>query len=364
MEEGECLDAAATQAAERCLGAAAERALSPQEEVVLRYEDRAEEWHFDEGIHKSQLLEHRSLSEALRERERKAREQQAKDVEDHERRIAALLATAEAEERKCALEVAGLREELIDAEDCTGCDEEETVRKVVALDQEMRAERERRAALEQEMAAVHEEVVKATQQITEIQDHEEEQMRKKRTRMAERRVESKRECAETQREADLQIQAIGKRTREEIDRISQLITEKMKETQSMCDVEVQNRRNVARDTEVHVKLAVDSKVDAGLADVQMKIMEEREQSLMQIKDLQVLNHQQEDFLRKRMDDAFESVQTSIRERDEIAMLEKYHKRQLESAFDILGCSLPGNRHSLTNKSRSLRNTGALMLGAQ
>merc|ERR1719174_2344930 len=103
---------------------------------------------------------------------------------------------------------------------------------------------------------------------------------------------------------------------------------KMKETQLGVDSWVRRRRDVAVETEKKIVEAVDTKVYQGLASVQMQVLEAREASLAKIKEVQVSDFEHEAFLRERINAALVSVDCSMQERDQIAVLEKNHKNQL------------------------------------
>jgi len=360
MEDRASPDIAADEASLLYLKASVVRTPSPAE-VVLRYEDRAEEWHFDEAIHKSQLEDHRALSTAFKEREQQAKQKHSHHADGHEQEIAQLLASAEAEERRCAVELAGLREELVEAQHAIEEVEEQCEQQVVDFDTEMRAERQRRAAIEKELATEKVSVEEATRHITGLEDSEGEAMRLKRTRMAENRSNCRRQCSEVQQAGDREIQQIGRALREEVDAIQKQIDQKMKETQRGVDSCVQSRRNVRSETERQISEAVDTKVYQGLAAVEMQVLEAREKSLGQIKEVQARDFEHEVALRERIGAALVSVNCSMQEREQISLLEKSHKKQLASATDILGCSLPTNRYAL-HDNRRLRSAGASAMG--
>lgn len=351
---------AAAESAQLCLNAA-QRTPSPTE-VVLRYEGRAEEWHFDEAIHKSQLDDQRALSLTFKDRERHASERHASDVQGHEQQIAMLLASAEAEERQCALELAALREELIEAQHQNDDLEEDCEQEVVALDDVIRRERQRRSALEEELENEKRSVLRATQHITEIEDREGQLIRLKRTRMADIRSACRQQCLEIQQSADKEIQKISAAVREEVEATQKLIDNRMKETQRNVTACVKQRQDVTAETEREISNAVDTQVYQSLASVQMLVLEARETSLGQIKEVQARDREHEGLLKERIDDALVSVNCSLQERDQISVLERSHKLQLEAATHILGCSLPMNRYSLAD-NRRLRSAGALALGA-
>lgn len=323
----------------------------PTQEVVLRCEDRAEEWHFDEAVHKSRIIEHRGLSQAFKERERQAKARHAKDQEEYEQRVAEILAAVEAEERKAATELAGLREQLVEAKHDIDELEEDCEAQVVATEEKARAEREKRIALEQELEKEKRSVERATQHITEIEDREGELMRLKRSRMVENRNACQRQLLELQRSGEREIQEIGKGLREEIELIQTHIDQKMAETQRGCDSWVRRRRDVAAETEKHIIETVDTKVRQSLAEVQMQALDAREESFMQIQDVQERDFQQEAFLRERIDAALTSVDCSMSEQRDSISLEKKHKEQMTDTTDILGYRLPNNQYALHDSRR-------------
>jgi len=355
-------ETAAHDAALRCIGAVDDSRGPSPSEVVLRHEDRAEEWHFDEAVHQSRLVEHRELSVAFKERERQAKSRQNQHSEEHEEEIAKLLAVAEADERRCALELAGLREELVESQHQIEDMEEDCEQQVKALEHEMRAERQKRAALEEELLKAKLSVEQATLHIAEIEDREGQLMRLKRTKMSENRSACHRQCLEVQRSGEREIQEIGRGLREEVGAIQGEIDKKKKENKLGVDSWVKRRREVSAETEKLITETVDTKVCQALASVQLQVLETRETSLDKIKEVQARDSEQEAILSQRIGAALVSVDCSVQERDQIALLEKYHKKQLEMATGILGCSLPANRHNNLQDSRRVRNVGALALG--
>merc|ERR1719271_1547324 len=138
----------------------------------------------------------------FKERERLAKGRHAQDLESHEQQIAELLASAEAEERRCALELAALREELVEAQHQIDDLEDDCQQQVVAFDHEMRAERQRRVSMEEELEKEKDSVLRATQHITEIEDREGQLMREKRARMSENRSACREQCREVQQSGD------------------------------------------------------------------------------------------------------------------------------------------------------------------
>lgn len=338
----------------------AARTPSPAE-VVLLHEDRAEEWHFDEAIHKSRIAENRALSEAFKQRELHAKENHNSHLQGHEQQIAELLASAEAEERRCALELAALREELVEAQHQIDDLEDDCQQQVVAFDHEMRAERQRRASMEEELVKEKDSVLRATQHITEIEDREGQLMREKRARMSENRSACREQCREVQQSGDREIQEIGRALREEVDVIQKQSDEIMKETQRGVDAWVKRRQNITVEVERDINEAVDTKVYQGLAAVSMQVLEARELSIGQIKEVQARDFEHEKVLRERIGSALVSVDCSLQERDQMVMLEKSRKKQLATAADVLGCGQPTNRYSL-NDTRRLRNAGANAIG--
>lgn len=353
----------ADEAAKRCLSAAqAARTPSPADVILTYPEGSAEEWHYDEAIHKSYVDAQKESSATFKERQRQAKEKHDRDVEEHEKKIAELLASAEAEERRSALELASLREELIEAQHQMHDLEEDCEQKIVAIDEEMIAERQRRAALEEEMEREKKSVLKATEDITELENREGQLMHEKRARMAENRATCRQQCNEIQQKADREIREIGRAAREEVDAIRKQMDEKKKQTQQSVDSCVKKRQNVCSQIEKEISEAVDTKVYQGLAAVEMLVIEAREESIGKIKEVQARDFECEKQLKEHIDTALASVNCSMQERDQIAVLEKTHRKQLETATDILGCSLPMNRHSLSN-NRRLRNAGASAIGA-
>merc|ERR1711937_1078742 len=99
----------------------------------------------------------------------------------------------------------------------------------------MIAERQRRAALEEEMEREKKRVLKATEDITEIENREGQLMHEKRARMAENRAACRQQCNEIQQKADKEIREIGRVAREEVDAIRKQMDQKKKQTQQSVD---------------------------------------------------------------------------------------------------------------------------------
>jgi len=350
--------AAASAVALQCLEIADDSRGPSPTEVVLLHEDRAEEWHYDEAIHKARLMEHRALSVAFKERERQAKVTLGQQDDEHQQQIANLLATAEAEERRCGLELAGLREEFVEAKHQIAELEELCEQDVRDLEEQMRSERQRRAALEQDLAKERLSVERATGDIAAIEDREGEMMRMKRTRMAENRSACQRQCLDVQRSGEREIQELSRGLREEVDAIQIQIDQKKKENKLGVNSWVKRRCDFRDETEKQIIQTVDSKVTQGLASVQMQALETREASLEKIKEVQVRDFEKEAILTQHITAAFVSVGCSVQERDQIPLFERQQKKQLEAATEIL-LEKPKNR----NNSQRLRNAGTLALGS-
>lgn len=185
-------------------------------------------------------------------------------------------------------------------------------------------------------------------------------MRDQRARMAKDRGNCRQECLEIQRSGDQEIQDIHRVLREDVEAVQKQIDQKMRETQHAVDGCVERRQRVAAETERQINEAVDTKVHQGLAVVQMQVLEAREVSFGHIKEVQARDFEQEKLLRERIGAALVSVDCSMQERDQVAMMERSFKKQIATATDILGCSPSSNRVA---DNRRLRTAGASAIGA-
>jgi len=192
-------------------------------EVVLRYEDRAEEWHFDEAVHNMAVQELKTHGKALKDRHAAANDRAAREARASEEEASGKLNAVSAEEQEIARELAGLREEFLNMCEATeqlrrDCDQE-----VAVLEREASAERERTVALEADLLAERQSRVRGKQRIQEIEDREIELMRAKQEQISKHRADAQSEIMKIQRVTDDEVHARERSAHEEVDLIQKRI---------------------------------------------------------------------------------------------------------------------------------------------
>jgi len=322
--------------------------------VVLRCEQLAEEWHFDEASHALGVDQLRSHCRALKEREAAARKRAQLAEEQAEDEIQKVLRGAEEGEVQRARQLAGLRSELVEVQHREEQLREDCQHQLAAVQRKIEAERDRRRRLEEALREEPRRAAEAARHLQEVQDAEYEQLRHKDNQLRTHRAAAQREVLEVQRAAEQQVRDVEQRMHLDLAVMQRELDELLQQAQYSVQCTVQDRRHVHATAEGDVR-TVDRQVLQGLTATHREAQRLQDDAVEQVKEVQARDFALESLLHKHTGEALASLGCSAEEKRQAALLEHEHRQRNAAAVKALGETFPRSTQyqlHLDKKTRS------------
>jgi len=307
--------------------------------VVLRCEDRAEEWHYDEVSHAAAVQALDDRHRVLREREAAAHER-AKSVErEAEAQTEALLEAAKEEDLRLAGSLSRMRGELLEAQEVTEQLKEDCELQVAEAQKAILAEQERRKALEAELLMERRQAEEARRRINEIEKNELHLMREKERRINEKRTATQREIVEVQNVAEEEVRGQERRLQQDLKVLQKQLDEALAQAKVSVEGEVQRRQEALTTADLDIS-GVDRRIREKLGATHEEILDLHENAVAKAQDAQARDFALEALLREEADAAMAAVGCASDEKKQAAMLERENRQRSQAAVKALGETFP------------------------
>jgi len=324
----------------------------PNRPLVLRCEEKAEEWHFDDDVHAAKLEALRKECARYRERERVARERDKVVRQEGEARVAEILAAAHEGDLKDGCELSRMRTEMLELEDERERIEEETGVQVAELDRLMAAEAARRVQLEDEIRAERAQAPSFKAREAASEDEEAKAVRELDGQLRQSRADVQSEVLSVQRDANERVRRIEVRLREDIVAVQAEIDQVLRETRGAVGATLAERQRTCASTERR-RADVDAELRVKLGEAHSKVMNTRERSLQKVKEAQVRDLAMEAHLRETAEAAFRAAGCAEEEARRAAHYEHKNRLRTVEATMALGETFPrSTQYSLTLDGRT------------
>lgn len=329
--------------------------------VVLRSEDKAEEWHFDEASHAACVDAVKDKCRALKEREMHARElacHQQREADDHTKEV---LARVEKQEQEHATELSNLRGELLETQESMEELLEDYRQQEAALEREIAAERRHRLGLEAELRDERKQPDAARKRIMEIENDTTVALREHDQRIREHRKEANREMTEIRNTTEEKVLQMLEKFREDRAALQQQLNEVLHETHKTVGAEIENRWEISKCADADVAV-VDNQVRQGLSTTHRTVFDLQDDAHKQVRDIQAHDFALESLLQEHADAALTALMCATEEKHQAKMVEKEHKRRNNAAVKALGATFPRSTQYQLHPERKAKST--LMLSAR
>jgi len=322
--------------------------------VVLRCEQLAEEWHFDESLHNVRVDSLKEQCHGLREREAKAKEQARRCDTDAENRIEQSLQAIEREDLQRSKNLSDMRLQMEQVRD-----EDEDLRhdcdkQVADLEREIRAERAKREQLQKHMRDELQQTAQAKSRIEQLEDEERESLRQKEAQIRECRAKGHREVLRFHREAEEKTRAVQQQMRDQVAELQQLLDKALNKTRDYVGDEIQQRHEL-QDSAQRDVLDVDRKIMQGLSTTHRQTHDMSDATLQQVKEVQARDFALERLLHEHSHDAFTTLGYALDEKRQAALLESEYRQRAGAAVKTFGEKFPKSTQyqlHIDKKSRS------------
>jgi len=322
--------------------------------VVLRCEQLAEEWHFDESLHNVKVDSLKERCRGLREKEAKAQEQARRCETDAEKHIEQLLQGIEREDLQRSKNLSDMRVQMEQARD-----EEEDLRQacnkqVADIEREIRAERVRREQLQKLMRDELQQKAQAKSRIEYLEDQEHTSLHEKESRIRECRAEGRQEVLRLQREAEEKTRAVQQQTRDRIAELQQLLDKALKKRQDYVGGEIQQRHELQAAAQRDLS-EVDRMIMQGLSNTHRQTHDMIDATLQRVTEVQARDFALERLLHEHSSDAFTALGCALDEKRQAGLLESKYRQRAEAAVKTFGEKFPRSSQyqlHIDKKSRS------------
>lgn len=322
--------------------------------VVLRCEQLAEEWHFDESLHNVKVDSLQDQCQGLRDREAKAKEQARCCNADAEKRIEQSLQAIEWEDLQRSKSLSDMRLQMEQVRD-----EEEDLRQdcekqVADLEREIKAERAKREQLQKLMKDELQQTAQAKSRIEHLEDQERESLRQKDAEIRECRAKGHREVLRLHQEAEEKTRATQQQMRDQVAELQRLLDQTLKKTRDCVGGEIQQRHELQEAAQRDVS-EVDRKIMQGLSNTQRQVHDMSDETLQQIQEVQARDFALERLLHEHSNDAFTTLGCSLDEKRQAGLLESEYRQRAGAAVKAFGEKFPKSTQyqlHIDKKSRS------------
>jgi len=321
--------------------------------VVLRCEQLAEEWHFDEASHAAKVEGLESHCRALKVREAAAQSRARAIDRDAAQRTEGVLHAAEAEEQERARRLADMRAELVELQHQEEQRREDCRQEVADLERQIQAERARCRGIEEALRDEPQSQARARRSLEELQDAEDAEMREKAEQIRGHRARAQREVMEVQRVAQERVREIERRMHADLAALKHELDEVLRQSQGVIQVAVQDRRQTRAAAQVEVS-KVDRKILQGLTGTHRQALELRDEAVEQAREVQARDFALEALLHEHTDAALSSLGCATDEKKQAAMLEHAHKQRTAMAVKTLGETFPRSTQYQLNLDKKTR----------
>lgn len=270
--------------------------------VALLCEDRAEEWHFDEGTHAERIS---CFEEQRAEHQRRvhlAKEAVARAKREAFEHASKVCGDVEECDRARGSELSKVREELVDLYEQMELAREDCERRLLEMDREAQAHREDRSQLETDLSVERRKLESVRHRIAEYEEDERLQIRAKDEALASIRSQTQQDVVAHQRSAEERVRDIEARARDWIQDIELEIVAELKLTRETVQTEVRLRGDFVGKAR-SASTAVDATVIAELDRTKDKVVDLQKQSLAEISVIQARDFAKEHLLKDHVDAA-------------------------------------------------------------
>lgn len=328
----------------------------PEEEgcdVVLRCEDRAEEWHQDMALHASRVGEQKALGKSHARREARARDLAVEVTRQADTMADIVCEKSTAEDLARAAELSRLREDLVEVRMASEQARDDCREYVASMEQYVMAERQKRQDLEAELREERKQSEFARRRVDEIEQAEVCQLRHLDATMTKRRASTQAEIHRMQHEADEEARAIEEEMRGQLAALQRELDEAVREARSGVTSHLQQKRTVRAAAEMDVK-AVDQQVRVLLGNAHQRTLEMQEDTFGKVQEIQARDFEQEAGLRQHMDALWAAVGCAEHETTLSAKLEHESKRRILETTDALGAIYPRSTDFKLHSEKKVR----------
>jgi len=328
----------------------------PEEEkhdVVLRCEDRAEEWHHDTRLHATRVGEQKALSKSHKQRETRARDLAVGATRQADSMVDIVCEKSTAEDLARAAEISRLREDLVEVRSSSEQARDDCREYVASMEQYVMAERQRRQDLEAELREERKQSEFARRKVDEIEETELRQLRDLDATMTKRRSSAQAEIHRVQREAEDTARALDAEMRRELAAVQRELDEVVREAQGGVVVNLVQKRTVREAAEIDVK-AVDQQVRNLLGSAHQRTLEMQEDTFCKVHEVQSRDFEQEAGLRQHMDALWAAVGCAEHETTMSAKLEHQSRHRIVETTNALGAIFPRSTDFKLHSEKKIR----------
>lgn len=312
----------------------------PGEPLVLRCEEKAEEWHFDEAAFAAKLEKLRAETDSFRAQEAAARARAQSVKEQAERHVSDTLSSAHEGDLKWGAGASRMRSEIMEQETATEALLEATQEKLAEIGRQTQAERKSRRELEAKLKEERQQAEVAKRRLAELEDEERSAMAAIAERMRARRTETQEEIAEVQRSTEEAIRLLEAQLRRDIKAVRVEIDQARLEGRGAMDVHIHDRYDNLDSADVHVASRVDRQVREDLAHTHSQVKDTRDETIQMVKEVQVRDFALEALMRSTIDDATNQLGCAEHEARQAATYDMHSKQKARLATKVLGDIFP------------------------
>jgi len=322
--------------------------------VVLRCEQLAEEWHFDESLHNIKVDSLKEQCRSLKEKEAKAHEKARRCETDAEKRIEESLQAIEREDLQRSKNLSDMRLQMEHVRD-----EEEDLRQdcdnqVAVIEREIKAERVRREQLQHLMRDELQQTAQAKSRIEYIEDQQRKGLRETEAQIRECRAEGHQEVLRLHRDAGERTQAMQQQMQVQVAELQRLLDEALKKTQDYVGGEIQQRHELQEATQLGVS-DIDRRIRQGLTSTHLQTHDMADATLEQVKEVQARDFALERLLHEHSNDALTALGCALDEKRQAGLLESEYRQRAGAAVKAFGEKFPRSTQyqlHVDKKSRS------------